>query len=345
MMIRGSVDTVTETAVTGWVYSPGRKAPITVQAILNHEIIGETTANTHRSDLKKAGLGDGNSGFEINLYRLIDPLYIPFVQVTVDGGDVELPRVPTLGFGDFFRSLYAAHPTAGRHRSVFGGLWTDRTDAAAMLEGKIAIGQVTPEAASVILDLIRNGFATIPLAANSVVHVWRENLAENIGDVLEKSLVLSVLRAVLDDNPLVVRTEWFDADATSFDQASIRNPSPSPAEVIEVIIPFGDAVFLEFIRDSHMLPEFNNNGVSRWRKSETTAEVKIDLTNGLLTSRNLVPNEIALVGPGTVGRLRCGDQDDALKLYCIPRRSAPAKDTNPNLAKMQRNSGLTIWPT
>src|SRR5271166_5688001 len=44
MMVRGSVDVITGTEVRGWAFAAGRWAPVLVQAVLNHEILGERFA-------------------------------------------------------------------------------------------------------------------------------------------------------------------------------------------------------------------------------------------------------------------------------------------------------------
>ena len=321
MMIRGSVDTVTETAVTGWIYSLGRKAPITVQAILNHEILGDATASTHRPDLKEAGLGDGNSGFEIKLYRPIDPLYVPFLRVTVDGGDAELPRAPTFGLADFFRSLYAAHPMAGRHRSVFGGLWTDRTDAGAMLEGKVSVGQIDPEIAGLVADLIQHGFVSLPLAAEPMEHLWRESLEKQVGEVLIAAPTLELIRAAFEDNPMLLSPKWMTEGYSNFEQVSNRNPSTSPNECLEIIIPFGQATVLDLVRGSHELPEFTLQGNSRWVTTLEEALIENAVpTNRLLTRKSLHPGAIGIVSPGTIFRLR--PAYSCLRVMCLPVRSA-----------------------
>ena len=113
----------------GWAYSAESREKLTVQALLNHTIIGETIAELYRPDLAAVGFGDGYCGYHIGFYQEIDPLYLPFVVVKIDGGDVDLPRSSISGYSDFFAALYKQHPVTGRHRSVFGGLWTDRIDA------------------------------------------------------------------------------------------------------------------------------------------------------------------------------------------------------------------------
>ncbi len=261
MIVRGSVDVVSGTEVRGWAFSPGRRDPVTVQAVLNHEILGEAAANLHRPDLAVAGLGDGNSGYAMKLFRPVDPLYLPFLVVKVDGGDAELPRAPLLGFAEFFASLYRSHPAAGRPRSVFGGLWTDRTDAAALLRGKTEIGQIPQGAEAGIAALIHTGVSLVELHRAPEP---AEPLAEIVGAVLEDAALLPLLRAVLEDNPLAVQAERLDAAATALAQPSAGNPSPSPAECLAIVVSLGEGVVVDAVRDSHRLPEFTPLGVSRW---------------------------------------------------------------------------------
>ncbi len=138
-MIRGSVDNVTSSEVTGWAFSAGRRDGLTVQAILNHELLGEVAANVHRSDLAAAGLGEGNCGFTITLLRPIEARYLPFIVVKPEGGDVELPRSTLSGFSEYFTGIYASYPVVGRHRTVLGGLWRTDGQAAFSAANKLSI--------------------------------------------------------------------------------------------------------------------------------------------------------------------------------------------------------------
>jgi hypothetical protein len=323
MMVRGSVDVLTSNEVIGWAFSPGRRDPVLVQAVLNHEILGETTAGIHRPDLAAAGLGDGNSGYVIKLFRPIDPLYFPFIVVKVDGGDAELPRAPTLGFGDFFRSLFVTYPAAGRSRSVFGGLWTDRTDAAALLRGKTGIGQIAPETVPAIEHLIHDGFAIIDLRVPPAEQEWRASLSARIADMLEDEALLPVLRAVLEDNPLVVKADWVADEETALAQPSAANPSPSPAECVEIVVPFGEDVVLDVVRDSHRLPEFTPHGVSRWASRAAGDGVSVVGANGLLGRLTLPMGSAALVGPGTLYQVRRELGSKSARLLCLAERGFP----------------------
>ena len=325
MMVRGSVDSVTSSEVRGWAYSPGRSTEITVQAILNREIIGEAVATSYRPDLAAAGVGDGNSGFEIKLFRSIDAIYLPFVSVTVDGGDAELPRAPTLGYREFFLSVYSSHPTCGRSRSVFGGLWTDRTDASAILKGKLAINQLDEGAASRIDGLIRDGFATLTLEIAPKEKSWQQLLQSQIERLLNSAPLSSLLRSVLDDKPVVIRDTWQETALTPLRQPSGNNPSPSPAECVEIIVPLSGTVAIEVVRNSHTLPEFTPYGVSRWASRSHLEGAEMAAENGTILSQNLQSGEVAVVGAGTVYGLRTlAGEGTSVTLLCVPSRSVPA---------------------
>lgn len=320
-MIRGSVDIITPTEIHGWAFSPAQHEPVLVQAVLNHEILGEVPASLHRPDLVAAGLGNGRSGYVIKLRRPVDPLYLPFLSVKVDGGDIELPRAPTLGFAQFFTALYAANPAAGRHRSVFGGLWTDRTDAAVLLRGKTAIGQISPVAAPVLKELIRNGFALLepgPIAAEAA---WRANLLERAQAIVQQAELLMPLRAILEDNPLAIDAVLLGAEASAFGQPSAKNPSPSPAECVEIVVALGEGVVLDIVRDSFLLPEFTVNGVSRWQNPAVAPAA----ADGFLDRHHLPPGQAAIIGAGTIFRTGTEDRANAVRMMVIPARGMPAR--------------------
>jgi hypothetical protein len=348
MSIRGSVDNISNKGASGWAYAADRPEGLIVQAVLSHEVIGDAVATDHRPDLATAGLGKGNCGYSITFYREIDPLYLPFVTIKVDGGDVELPRAGQLGFVDFFAAFYSKHPTAGRSRSVFGGLWTDRTDAAAILKGKVEIGQVDAETATVIKQLIHEGIAFIqPDEAGKPVKKDKGKLtpAELASSVTEEPRVLAALRTVFSDNPLVVSTEEVDGRDTALMQPSAENASPSPAECLDVLFPANDeTITIDIIRDSHRLPEFTLSGKSRWAKGEILAALDVASNQqGLLARHEITSGTVAIIGPGTVYRLRCGESGKGLKLRCIPSRAMPvALVQDAGRPEIIRKSGVRV---
>lgn len=342
-MIRGSFDVVKTTEALGWAFSPGQTAPVLVQAVLNQEILGEAVADIHRPDLAGAGFGDGNAGFAIKFFRPIDPVYLPFIAVKVEGGDSELPRSPLLGFKEFLTSAHKAKPAAGRHRSVSGGLWTDRTDANALLQGKLRIGVITDETAPMVEQVVNYGFATLDLAGTPEFSSWRKDLTGNAADFLDSPEILPLLHAVLEDSPMAVKADWFEDDATHFSQPSTANPSPSPGECIELVVSFADGVSLDVIRDSHALPEFTVNGKSRWTADVTDAATAAASSAGLLDNISLPAGTAALVGPGTIYQIRSEAGAAALRLHVLPVRGRTVEiTTTSTLPGEVRRSGAMV---
>ena len=343
MMIRGSVDVVTSTEMRGWAYCPGEHGSVRVQAVLDHEVVGEAIADMLRPDLAAAGLGDGKSGYQIKLFRPIDPLYLPFLTVKIEDGDVELPRMPTLGLREFFGELYRRHPSAGRQRSVLGGLWTDRTDAAAVLLGKTRIGQVPRDASGPLSELINNGLAVLTLASPPAAPAWKKALPERVADLLEDPGVLAVMRAALEDDPLALRASWLGVEAAPLAQASTGNPAPSPAECLELVVAFGDGVVLDLVRDSHRLPEFTPGGVSRWLSGDVAAALEIAGANGLMDRHALPGGSVAVVGPGLIWCARAEAGSAAVRILCVPRRQTPlAMAAETGMKDVTRPSGVRV---
>jgi hypothetical protein len=270
-------------------------------------------------------------------------LFLPFVVVKVNSGDIELPRSTPLGYVEFFRALYSKYPAVGRPRSVFGGLWTDRTNAAAVLRGKLAVGQMSTEVSSIITGFINNGLATIKLNAVPDRKVWLENIAERLGETLDDKALLSPLRAILEDNPLAIRADWLSGIESELTQTSASNPSPSPAECLDIVVPFGNDVCLDVVRDGHRLPEFTPHGISRWvnRTSKTVLALAGD--SGILDRHALPNGSAAIVGPGTLYRAHCAPRSAALRIQCLPERGAPLQVvTDPQRREVVRSSGVRI---
>lgn len=345
MTIRGSIDAVTTKGATGWAYAQGRRNDLIVQAVLSHEVIGDAVATGYRSDLAAVGMGKGNCGYTIEFYREIDPLYLPFVTVKVDGGDAELPRANQFGFNEFFAAFYRSYPAIGRSRTALGGLWTDRTDAAAMLKAKTEIGQIAPEVATVIGDLIHLGIPIVEPADGLGTRPPATLEAKEAAALLETLPLFPALRAVLDDNPLVVGVTPCRGD-TMLVQPSAESRLPSAAECLIVVTPAAERdIGIEIVRDSHKLPEFTPSGVSRWASSQVHAGIEIAAEQqGLMARYDLLAGATAIIGPGTIYRLRCGDGAEGVKMACIPCRAAPmALATDGSRTEIVRQSGVRLW--
>jgi len=319
-MIRGSLDVITPTEAHGWAFSSVTNEPVLVQAVLNQEIVGEALAENHRPDLAAAGFGNGNSGYVIKYFRQIDPLYLPFISVKVNGGDAELPRAPQLGFVDFITSFHRTSPSAGRHRSLLGGLWTDRTDASALLRGKMQIGQVDSHMAAVLDHLVNHGFATLPVNAASHDGAWLTGLQTAALRLMQDAALAPLLRVVLSDVPLVAKVEWVEPGEMPLAQPSTRNASPSPAECLDIVVPLGGGVKLDVVRESHKLPEFTPNGASRWADPAARAVN----AHHFLDSYDLEPGTVAIIGAGTIYAPRCKGESSVAQILTVPERGRGA---------------------
>jgi len=342
MSIRGSLDVVTADYASGWAFSPDASGSIALQAMLNEEVIGEAVADIFRGDLAAAGFGSGECGYMIQFHRRIDPLYLPFVVVRPAGGNTELPRWAPTGVVECFNSLFRSHPAAGRHRSVLGGLWTDRSDAVAILGGKLEIGQVTADDGEVLERLVRQGMTVVEdvteLAPAS------EPDRETIGQVLSGRL-LRLLQIVLDDQPVVLKAETGSA-SRPFTQPSTETELPSPAECLLVVMPLGQSPLqLDLLREGHMLPEFNRDGVSRWARPGVVDIAETDLENlGLLERQEVPPGAVAIIGPGTPHVLHCEAQASALRLLVVPARGLPVRLLqDPARQEAVTAEGVRIW--
>lgn len=322
MIIRGSLDAVSSEHAAGWAYSPQTKDEMRVQAILNTEIIGEAVANLSRPDLKEAGFGDGKCGFDIRFRRPIGAVYLPFVVVKLDGCDLEFPRWHPTGLVEFFSAVYRGHPASGRHRSVFGGLWTDRVNAAAVLRGKLDAEQVDPQDGPTLNALIDNGV---------VVLNERERLPEasQVSAGLVSSLfeieTLRPLMAILEDRPVVL-SAGIVSEPQPLGQPSTLSELGGQNECLVLVAPLGSQeVQLEVVRASHCFPEFTVQGRSRWLDANG-ADGYLDglRQGGFLDVFNVPPGSVAVVGPGTLQRIRCEAGAQALRLVVVPGRGVPA---------------------
>jgi len=351
MTIRGSVDSLSPEGASGWAFG-GANPPLVVQALLDGRVIGETLAAQDRPDLLAAGLGDGRCGFALAFHDApIDPGLLPFVSIRPRGGDVELPRTNLTGFGDFFRSVHARHPGAGRSRSVFGGLWTDRTDARRLLAGRVATGATPAELHETLRDFIGEGHlilrealapclappAGLPASGQPLAGAAARGLLEALPGMVFTAATLRLLRAILDDHPTLHRVvPGLDPRRTGFEQPSAAEALPSPAECLLLVFGLsaqvpGPGLRLDIVRGSHELPEFTPHGRSRWLAEAPSDRepAALELAREFGASVETVaigPRDIALLGPGMLHRLRTPPAGVvALRAWCLPARISPTR--------------------
>ena len=340
MSVRGSLDVVTTGYAAGWAYPTNTKGRLVVQAMLSHAIIGEAVADLHRGDLAAVAMGDGNYGFHIDFYNAIDVRAVPFVVVKVDDGDLDVPRSTQSGYAEFFHTLYRQYPTSGRHRSVLGGLWTDRTDASALLRGRVAIGQVSESAANVLSGFLQNGFSILDNAFSlGAAMPPGARLTEGgeppeegkpslmagvVAGLFMAGSVHDILRPLLEDHPLGLTARIVDGTSNSFCQPSGLEQLPSPAECVVIIVPTADApVALEVVRDSHLFPEFTASGQSRWISQSAALNDATLVQRGMVDRHELSVGSVAIVGPGLLHRVQADASVAALRVLVTPSRAAP----------------------
>jgi len=345
-MLKGSVDSLTTEGATGWIYGPSYFEHPRIGAFLDRTIIGDTIADAYRPDLERVGFGDGKCGFVIQFREPIDAALVPFVRVRPENVDLCLPLNGGVGFVDLVTGLLADYRGAGRHRSILGGLWTDRTDAAQVLAGRLSVGSCPPDIQSLLLELIANGFVVLEgllaplgfsaadlesigalpsLAAGEGIVGLRSTLS-SVGNLLFREEAVRLFRAVLDDQPVVYGIENMRSSAR-FGQMCSAELLPSPTECLGIYVGHPEGkVRLDYIRDSHELAELSARGVSRW-----TPEGARDLTDlagaaGLsIQSVEVGRFDVVVVGPGLVHRIVTEGAATALRAVCTPRRVTPAR--------------------
>lgn len=311
MTIRGSVDAVAFDRATGWIADVHGR-PLAVEALLDNQIIGQAVASMPRPDLAGAGLASVECGYDIAFYRHIDTCYLPFVTVRLAGSDLSLPRTTLTGFIDVMAPLYARFPTAARYRTLLGGLWTDRSDSRAALDGRVAIGSLPAELAPLLDAFIAAGRLVLPGDAAGPgmggsgmdgLEFGRRDLALLLARWLDEA-TLRLLTAVLEDRAVVILDGAAMAEP-GFRQAG-EGDLPSPAECLTLLlVGGGTAAVLETVSGGHTLPEFSQGGTSRWLMTGAEIGAQLAATHAArLEETVLAPGDLAVLAPGTLYRLR-----------------------------------------
>jgi hypothetical protein len=164
--------------------------------------------------------------------------------------------------------------------------------------------------------------ASQPIAAEGE---GRATLAA-LADLLFRDATLRPLRTVLDDQPVCTRVVPARGIEHAFQQPSTAEALPSPAECLLLVVATGGDVTLDIVRDSHALPEFTADGRSRWVTPSDEAALDLAVGQGLSIEQvELAPADLAIVGPGTLHRLRLEGEATALRAWVLPRRVTPAR--------------------
>lgn len=347
-MIRGSVDVITENLASGWIYSDERKGPLSVEALINDQVVGRSVADLLRPDLAAAGLGDGKCGFEVQFQNALDPLFLPYVQVMLAGTDLELRRRIGAGFRDYFRALHQKFPRAGRAASVLGGLWTDRTDAAAILKGRADIGLVASRDANCIARYIQDGAVMVPRREEKKllpVKSADRDVPTSVAETLFDEDLLRLIRIVFDDHPVAMRADILEVDEPDFGQMSSLEELPSPAECMGLIFPASEqATSVDVVRGGHRFPEFLPNGLSRWTHAAAEFTASQTLSADLPVDRYAVARGSAiLVSPGALCKVSAAN-GRAIKVLLLPSRLSLLRfHKKAPRGELTHASGARIW--
>jgi hypothetical protein len=344
-MISGSIDKLTPQGAVGWIYRADSEVPARLRAFLDGEVIGETVADLYRPDLHQVGLGDGRCGFEMSFGRALSESQLPFIKIKPEAIDLSLSLTEKTIYLDLLHALLSNAEGAGRNRSVLGGLWTDRTDAAQVLAGRMAVGSCPAELQPMLQELVLNGYVVLPgvlapkglqakdAAAVISIEPRAKSSSATIKEVLDgmakllfRDSTVRLMRTVFDDHPVIYRLDRVKED-TAFHQATVVEPLPSPAESLLIYAGFpGASTRIEVIRNSHELGEFGPGGSSRWTtegaKELGALAVKQGLSIGEVEFSNL---DLVIVGPGLVHRVIASEEAPVLRALAVPRRVTPLK--------------------
>ena len=347
-MISGSIDQLTAQGAVGWLYRTDLEEPGVIRAFLNHNLIGETVAGCYRPDLHQVGLGDGRCGFELYFNTLLNEAQLPFVKIKPDGIDLSLSFTGKSIYLDLLYAVIDDAQSAGRSRSILGGLWTDRTDAGQLLAGRIAVGSCMGEMQPILLELIANGYVVLPnlLAPHGLSETTALSIDRNeqragriserkaqlretldlLGKLIFRDLAVRVLRTIFDDHPVIYRLDRLEQTGP-FHQAAAIEALPSPAESLLLYIGFpGGTSRMEFLRDSHEMAEFGPSGKSRWTAEGDADLIALAEQAGLSIGEAEFTNlDMVVVGPGLAHRVVAGAGTPAFRALAVPRRITPLR--------------------
>jgi hypothetical protein len=339
-MIEGSVDRVTVDGAAGWLGKRSGGDPIEVVASLNGQVVGEAVAFLPRPDLASAGFNGGRCGFEMAFSARLAERNLVFVSFRPKGSQLLLPRTSPDCYFDAFDAIAADFPAAGRHRSALGGLWTDRTDALQIVVGRARAGLCDPATTAALRKLVADGFVELKAGAereppalppeafgptNSDEAALKATSAALAAYAFPPATV-TLLKAVFDDAPVFYRPRQVEEGAP-FAQAAAFEAMSSPAEMALAYVALaGKGARLDYVVDSHELPEFSVNGASRWSpQGAAEAAARLETLKRPVQSCDLAPGSVVLVGPGLIHRAICPAGAHVLRVVLSPQRVTPLR--------------------
>ena len=335
MSIKGSVDQLTTKSAQGWIYSTNENAPVVVEAVLHHRVIGEALADSYRNDLAEVGFGDGRCGFTIDFAMPIEPAYLPLVTVRPSGGDVELPHYSNHGFADLLANLFTALPLTGRQKSIFGGLWSDRTDALALLKGRQDVGRFSEAVGGSLEHLIVHGHAVLDLPWDDAPWIDGHDVSDlerTIGAMFFRPPTQDVLLAAFDDVPVVTSGHLVWESQREFRQPPTGHNLSSPVESVSLLASNGQSpTSIEIVRGSHDFPDFTSGGDARWLLPSGAAALSHAASIGApIEAVTLHAHQVAILAAGTIYRVLHPSADGTVEAVAIPRRRHPVRHGSAN---------------
>ncbi len=163
----GAVELVSNHQIYGWAADPDNaEARVNVEIRLDGAPIATTEAGLFRPDLAAASRGHGRHGFDVKFTRTLDDAELARIEAVLPALGVALPVLPgairTLDLPRAPELQTSDDPRIPRFRSRFGGLWTDLSNAPALLDGKRELGLVSAEEHALLAGWIAQGYAILP---------------------------------------------------------------------------------------------------------------------------------------------------------------------------------------
>lgn len=169
----GYVDRIENGWVFGWAWnSKIPNTPIEVEIRIDGEPEATSVADLYRPDLETAGKGNGRHGFEVAFPERAKDGQPHRIEVRFSGTSKDLHGSPQLAsLGAKTAPALATAQTQDRaqlmgpiFRSSFGGLWADLSNAGDVIDGKAALGWISPEEAELLKRWVEDGFVILPQA-------------------------------------------------------------------------------------------------------------------------------------------------------------------------------------
>jgi hypothetical protein len=95
--LRATLEDYDWSRLRGWAFDPANPdLPVDIDVVVDGVRAASVLANSHRDDLRAAGLGSGRCGFTVDLPIRLDPSVPHVVRLLVAGTQTELPGSPAL---------------------------------------------------------------------------------------------------------------------------------------------------------------------------------------------------------------------------------------------------------